>query len=141
MSSALRSHRQIGAREKFLITLADTKLYPLITTSSADGTSVIRADDAALTVVNTGTVDVSSGVLLRDMGREVNVYAAANSTTPALRTAVLREVQQVSGNTSEGVPSDKKTYLVCVWSDVTPDTTPVDSVTLAALKVTVARTG
>jgi hypothetical protein len=134
MSSVLRSHRQIGAREKFLITLASTTLFIPIT-QKVNGTSVIDADKLTAQDMSSGTVTVNANNLLRDMGREVNIYA------DGVRAAVLREVQIVNGTDSEGVPASPNvpyTYLVPVWVDTNPSN---PESRFRSFAVTVARVG
>ena len=138
MSSTLRIHRQIGAREKFLIGVVDTSvnLYPVIT-GLVNGVTVINLDDDAVTSAFTegAVVKVKARSLLRDMGREVNLYSGG------LRTSILREVQPVNGDGTEGVNATGPgtTYLVPVWIDITPDNTPFqyfnDSFTVQVARV------
>ena len=105
MSSAQKSFAQINARGKYFIVI-DTALayYP----TSFDS---VQLDSA---VRNTDDGNVSG--LLKDLGREIVTYDVLGAN--AIKMAVYRQVQEVSGAGSEGVSSsfasDTAVY-VKVW--------------------------
>lgn len=118
MSSAIKKFSQIDPRLKHLVTLDTTKYltnteYEAIA-AQYGGRTVIVAPPPTIT----STFDAN--VLLKDLGRELYI----NTSLPnkkIVKTAVLRQVQLVSGATSNGVsppPPDWMTGWVVTWSAV-----------------------
>ena len=122
MTSVLRSPSQIGVREKYLIALSDVSA----------GTGVAASGVPAFTLVSGHFVGfvasaddlsghftqylVSTGDLFRDMGRSITVVDASGD-----HLALYRNVQKVSGATTEGVDPTNAAYsaniYVRVWAD------------------------
>ena len=127
MTSVLRSPSQIGVRVKYLIAFKDL---------SGGGEAGVGADGVAAFTLTSGTfLDVTSvalaadvtgaagyaeyavtaGTIFRDMGRSITVR-----DTDGSHIALYRNVQLVSGSTTEGVPSNAAygaNIYVRVWAD------------------------
>jgi hypothetical protein len=126
MTSVLRSPSQIGVRDKYLVAFADL---------SGGGEAGVGADGVAAFTLAAGTFStvtsialeatvtgasgyaeypITTGTLFRDMGRSITVRAADGD-----HLALYRNVQLVSGSTTEGVPSDaaySANIYVRVWA-------------------------
>lgn len=129
MTSVLRSPSQIGVRVKYLIAVADVSGgvdgasgagvggSPAFTLDA--GNFIVAGSVATAAEVEAvggfANVDVAAGNLYRDMGRSITVVDADGS-----HIALYRNVQRVSGSTTEGVPSDadySANIYVRVWAD------------------------
>jgi hypothetical protein len=130
MTSLLRFPSQIGVREKYLIAVTDISAGSgvgaagvaaftldsgafLSVGSVALAANVTGADGFAERVAAGGNAIVA-GELFRDMGRSITVVDANDS-----HIALYRNVQLVSGSTTEGVPSDaaySANIYVRVWA-------------------------
>jgi hypothetical protein len=128
MTSVLRSPSQIGVRVKYLIAFKDLSgggesgvgadgvaAFTLPAGSFSDVTSIALAADVS------GAADyaeyaVTAGTLFRDMGRSITVVDADGN-----HIALYRNVQLVSGSTTEGVDPTNSAYsaniYVRVWAD------------------------
>lgn len=114
MTSSFRSPSQINTRIKYFLTFGATNTFTWET----------ETDPEAVTyTVPSGQNDaLSSGTLLRDMGKFVTLVAADGQ-----HIAVYRLVQVVNGADSEGVPTDSNTFYVCTWA---ADPTDINTVTV-----------
>jgi hypothetical protein len=102
----------MSPRQAFLLTtVSGTALYTTTITSSVINLSTEPTETASDLSQN---VSVSANTLLRDMGRSVTMFV--NVASRAMKVAVFREVQLVSGDLTEGV-SDVTRLLVPVWVD------------------------
>jgi hypothetical protein len=125
MTSVLRSPSQIGVRVKYLIGVRSVSdgegvgaggvaAFELSSGAFIDVTSVATAAEVAA-ADGFGGLDVTAGTLYRDMGRSITVVDADGS-----HIALYRNVQRVSGSTTEGVPGDadySANIYVRVWAD------------------------
>ena len=104
MSSATSSYAQIEKRTKFLLTTASTRgfvvdgLYSVIASDELGGTATFDLSGAT-SLIESEIDPLASGVLLKDLGRQITIVSAANN----LVRSVYRQVQQVNGADSEGV--------------------------------------
>jgi hypothetical protein len=130
MSSVLRSVAQIPASIKYLLVvinppavstdtdLTDASCYAFTCNAgSFAGQSLIDSTSANAILVASGTsatgVDLTIAALYKDLGRQIVVYDPGSH----LRVAVFREVQEVDGATTGGVPNDYPTAMfIKVWS-------------------------
>jgi hypothetical protein len=123
MSSLLTSYSQIPGRIRFLVALGTTAHYVPNTSDSFN--SIMNA------TAFTAAVSTTSGAvytLYRDLGKQVMLV-----DTSGRHQQLMRLVQRVRGNDTEGVPDDYEgadRFYIRVWADDP-----------AANPVTVSRTG
>ena len=104
MSSVTSSYAQIEKRTKFLLTIDSTRgfvvdgLYSVIASDVLGGTATFDLSGAT-SLIESEITPLGTGVLLKDLGRQITIVSAANN----LVRSVYREVQQVNGADSEGV--------------------------------------
>jgi hypothetical protein len=120
MSSLLTTPGQTPARVKFL-RVVDTVEARFTIDSGKSVTALMSVTDFN-DATTTGVTSDPSGVVLKDMGKEVVVYNA----TSLMHVAIYRLVCTVTGSNNEGDEND--TYYVKVWDE-------------AGLGVNVARVG
>lgn len=104
----LRTPSQIGVREKYLITVRTVTAGSgvgingvssfIINSFSEVGSVALAADVTNADGFDAGTV--TSGTLYRDMGRSITVVDADGN-----HLALYRNVQEVAGADTEGVPN------------------------------------
>jgi hypothetical protein len=95
MSSATSSFAQIAGRVKFLLTTQDISGYVV------DGLRSTLATSVNDLLVDSEKVAIDPSTLLKDLGRQIVLYNDALPGSPHLAT--FRQVQVVSGPTTEGV--------------------------------------
>ena len=126
MSSVTSSFAQKSGRTKFLLSVS-TSLAGSVSASPAftlAAGTVLPKSTVSQDVLNLGTgaggigataASISStGLLYRDLGREIVVFNDNVAGHPV--TEVFREVLQVNGATTEGVPTSFTTTFVKVFS-------------------------
>jgi hypothetical protein len=127
MSSVFSSPAQVDRRTGYFYVVANLDGNNCVSVDSGY-TLTATMTSAEFDTATTANTDVDSGMILRDMGKQVTIV---NATT-GLHTQVWRRVQVVNGATSEGV-------LASVVA------TPVDIYVLtwaaAGTNVSVVRTG
>ncbi len=101
MSSAQKSFAQINVRGKYFIQV-DLAVY--YTAASSDSVQLEAGVLATQTAVDG---------ILKDLGREIVTYSTLGAG--AIKLAVYRQVQKVSGSGSEGVPASDSALYVKVW--------------------------
>ena len=119
MSNFMRTRAQSPQASANFVSMSGCQLF---TRNFTGATLVI---DTTNVVVNDFSFNkvLSAGVLLRDMGRSLTIFdTLSNGRT--VKLAILREVQIVSGSSTEGV-SDTTAYLTPVWADYSPETTTI----------------
>jgi hypothetical protein len=112
MSSVTRATSQIGVRTKFLIALNGTNIFEVMGTITA-----IMPESAFISSVCPESI--SSGSILRDLGKSVTTINAAG-----VHTQTFCLVQQQNGGGSEGVDVGISPFYVRVWA-ADPITNPV----------------
>lgn len=120
MTSALKKWGQIDSRIKYFIATGSVNGYTLKTGVSISDFITVTQDN---TVLPDGVWDemadiVTTGGLLKDLGRMVTVYDDTVVGNP--HTAIYRQVQVVNGSMTEGVSGTPangyKSYWIKVWS-------------------------
>ena len=112
MSSNLRHYSQIDPRTKYFLTISAGKAWTYTGTPG----------DSVGLITNFVYADISSyaaNILLKDMGRSIVAYDQLGSG--AVQQAIFRQVQVVSGLTTEGVSDTAYTsngwgtFWIPVW--------------------------
>ena len=110
MSSAYIAHDNINDGIAFFRAVADLSGNVVASVDANQSVSSIMTitDFEAATTYNTS---LTSGTLLRDMGKVVTIVDA----TTGIHTQVWRRVQVVSGGASEGVQASPSDLYVLTW--------------------------
>lgn len=122
MTSLLTSYSQIPGRIRFLVALYETPQY-VPDDSSFTSIMTVTAFNAAVS-----TTSGAAYTLYRDLGKQVMLVDSSGH-----HQQLMRLVQRVQGNDTEGVPADYEgadRFYIRVWAD-DPGAHPV----------TVSRTG
>lgn len=123
MTSLLTSYSQIPGRIRFLVALTGTSQYVPAEGSSLNSIVTETAFNAAVS-----TTSGAAYTLYRDLGKQVMLVDSSGR-----HQQLMRLVQRVQGNDTEGVPADYEgadRFYIRVWAD-NPGVNPV----------TVSRTG
>jgi hypothetical protein len=127
MTSVLRAYSQIPVRAKYLLAVSDLSgsigaapsdkgAFTLPAGEFLNMTSI--AEDGDIVSAGYAGFDISSGMLFKDMGRQITIFDRSVQGLPHL--AVFRQVQLVSGPASEGVggaaPAFGANIYVKVWA-------------------------
>lgn len=127
MTSVLRAYSQIPVRAKYLLAVSDLSgsigaepsdkgAFTLPAGEFLTLTSI--AENADISGAGYAGFDISSGMLFKDMGRQITIFDRSVQGIPHL--AVFRQVQLVNGSGSEGVedaaPAFGANIFVKVWA-------------------------
>ncbi len=111
MSSLLTSYSQIPGRIRFLVALGTTSHYVPSNDDTAFGSIMATAAFTAAVSTTSG----ATYTLYRDLGKQVMLV-----DTSGRHQQLMRLVQRVSGNDTEGVPDNYEgadRFYVRVWAD------------------------
>lgn len=127
MASTMRTIAQIPARVKYLLTVitpedqstvtnvTDASCYAFTCNAGAFGESLLDSNtaNALLSDANPMGDTLTLGGLYKDLGRQIVVIDPITN----LRVAIFREVQEVNGAETSGVPANYPTaQFIKVWS-------------------------
>ena len=114
MTSAIKKWGQIDSRIKYFMAFGDVSGYTL----DVSLTDLIPESAEVSSFTPVVSPIVSTGKLLKDLGRMITVYDDGVVGNP--HTAIYRQVQIVAGPTTEGVSGTPangyRSYWIKVWS-------------------------